>query len=440
MISGDFFIIDGVSVGKEIGYKTADGSFRPGLGAVPIGADGTPRQVSLAAALTDAPAAYVYTSAVFGAGNIHINGTVTPVYAIVHLSTVVGDVSPEALLHGELASVQADSEGVWSCDVQLPAVGLVYAWVNAELSIPAAMSTSVSIETGSGPVPPDPPGPEEPGPPVPEEPRAYTISTEFEAVANIINNNPSFSFNATVTGPMDLANVKLYAENVDMGGEILLPVTVTGKNGEYGMTAQWDNYGTPYTKFRAEGGTNDPAGMMTVNVVGYDATCLSGDTLITLADGTSRRLDELTGGELVLGGDMQPAHIVRLSRGLWSSRHTLYHFDGGIVIDETHEHRFYNADQGFWQKLKNWSIGDHARHLDGSMPELEAVEPVEERAEMFGLWVERGSYWANGLLSGDASANRALLADATVEQAADMAASLAERDLMQILGLEGLLP
>lgn len=426
MISGSYFIIDGVSVGKEIGYKNAEGNLRPGLGFVSIGADGTPRQVSLAAALTDAPAAYVYTSAAFGAGNIHINGTVTPVSAVVHLSVVNGDVSPEALLNGVLTSVQADNEGAWSCDVQLDAAGQVYAWVNSELSISAAMNTSVVIKTG--------PDPEDPDPPDPDEPRAYTISTDFEAVAEIINNNPNFNFNATITGPADLANVKLYAKSVDVGDEVLLPVTVTGENGEYGMTAQWSNAGTPYTQFRAEGGTDDPAGVMTVNVVDYNAVCLSGDTLITLADGTSRRLDELMGDELVLGGDMQPARILRIARGTYSPKHTLYHFEDGTVIDETHEHRFYDVDQGFWQKLKSWRMGDRARRLDGGTPALVAVEPVEDRAEMFGMWVDRGSYWANGLLSGDASANRPLLADATVEQAADMAASLAERDLLQILG------
>ena len=160
----------------------------------------------------------------------------------------------------------------------------------------------------------------------------------------------------------------------------------------------------------------------------------SGDTLITLADRTERRLDELTGTELALGGDMCPARILRLARGLWSPQHTLYHFDDETVIDETHEHRFFNVEQGFWQKLKNWRVGDHAKRLDGGAPALVSVEPKEERAEMFGIWVERGSYWANGLLSGDASANRPLLADATVEQAIDMAESLAEKDLMRILG------
>lgn len=190
----------------------------------------------------------------------------------------------------------------------------------------------------------------------------------------------------------------------------------------------------PATQFRIKAGTDVANSSLSVNVLVYKAECLSGDTLITLADRTERRLDELTGTEMVLGGDLHPARILRLARGLWSPQHTLYHFDDETVIDETHEHRFFNVEQGFWQKLKSWRVGDHAKRLDGGAPALVSVEPKEERAEMFGIWVERGSYWANGLLSGDASANRPLLADATVEQAIDMAESLAEKDLMRILG------
>lgn len=173
---------------------------------------------------------------------------------------------------------------------------------------------------------------------------------------------------------------------------------------------------------------------------GVDPVCLSGDTEITMADGSSRRLDKLAEGDLVMGGDGQPAKVLRLGRGVWNDRHTLYHFANGTVVDETHEHRFFNVTQGFWQKLKLWRIGDRAERHDGAYTALVDVERIRERAEMFGLWVERGSYWANGLLSGDASANLPLLENATAEQAADMAASLDERALLKIMGLEDMMP
>ena len=111
------------------------------------------------------------------------------------------------------------------------------------------------------------------------------------------------------------------------------------------------------------------------------------------------------------------------------------------MIDEIHDHRFYNCEAGFWQLLRLWHIGDHARRQDGAEVALVSVERVDEPAEMFGLWTASRDYWANGLLSGETAANQALLADARLEQAAEMMASLEERAILQLLGgLEDLLP
>lgn len=168
--------------------------------------------------------------------------------------------------------------------------------------------------------------------------------------------------------------------------------------------------------------------------------CLSGDTLITLADGGTRRLAEVRPGDLLLAGDGTATRVRRVARGRWNDHHTLYRFEDGTVIDEIHAHRFYNCEAGFWQLLERWNIGDHARRQDGAEVALVSVERVEEPAEMFGLWTESRDYWANGLLSGETAANQALLADATAEQAADMMASLEESAILQLLGVEEMLP
>ena len=177
-------------------------------------------------------------------------------------------------------------------------------------------------------------------------------------------------------------------------------------------------------------------GTFTIQNASVNPICLAGDTIITLADGTGKRLDALTAADMVLGGDGQSAKILRLARGRWNPYHTLYRFEDGTVIDEVHEHRFYNCEQGFWQKLKNWRVGEHARRIDGGTAALVDVERIEDRKEMFGLWVERDSYWANGLLSGDAEANLPLLENATAEHAVEMAASLPEREIAKLMGKE----
>lgn len=180
---------------------------------------------------------------------------------------------------------------------------------------------------------------------------------------------------------------------------------------------------------------------LTVSTLTYtDRVCLSGDTLITMADGSTKRLDAVQPGDYALAGNGSATKVIHVAHGDWNDHHTLYRFADGTVIDEIHDHRFFNVEQGFWQLLDHWNIGDHARRQDGSEVALVSVERVNEPAEMFGLWTESRDYWANGLLSGETAANQALLADATVEQVADMMASLDETAIAQMLKTKGLLP
>lgn len=431
-------MVDGVSVGQKFGYKDNNGNLLDGKNIVTIAEDKTPKATMLFAAITDTPIAYAFDKAIISAGDKQVTGTVMPVLTTVHLSVFPGELTAEALLSGEIGQAQSDDTGAWSCDVHLDENSIMYAWFILKLSYSDTASAHVSIN--KEPVKPDPgpdpkpdPDPDPKPDPDPDKPKAYTISSEFEATPSDNDNTTDFTFMATISGPADLTNIKLYVWDINTTEYALMPSSVSSSNDGYSLESLWDQIDPPYEKFKIQADTDDANGELTVTIDKYDAICLSGDTLITLADRTERRLDELTGTELVLSGDMCPARILRLARGMWSPSHTLYYFDDETVIDETHEHRFFNVEQGFWQKLKNWRVGDHAKRLDGDTPALVSVEPKEERAEMFGIWVERGSYWANGLLSGDASANRPLLANVTVEQAIDMAESLTEKDLMRIL-------
>lgn len=172
---------------------------------------------------------------------------------------------------------------------------------------------------------------------------------------------------------------------------------------------------------------------------GY-VSCLSADTLITMADGSQRRIDSINVGDIVMSEHGNPVGVYKTSRGYFNTYHKLYHFEDGTVIDETRDHRFYNTDQGFWQLLKLWNIGDHALKQNGEKVALVSVEQIDEEAEQFGIWTDSGSYYANGFLSGMAACNRQLLANATAEQIANMMMSTEDEHLVQIMGLEGILP
>ncbi len=162
--------------------------------------------------------------------------------------------------------------------------------------------------------------------------------------------------------------------------------------------------------------------------------CLSGDTPITMADGSTRPLRELRFGDQVLAGSGEATGVISVSRGRMHHYHTLYTFEDGTVIDESADHRFYNVDLGYWAWLKDWRIGDRARRVDGSTTALVSRERVDEPAECFGLWTESRDYWAGGLLSGETMANQRLLAEASAELAAEMLGSIEPEMIREMMG------
>lgn len=182
------------------------------------------------------------------------------------------------------------------------------------------------------------------------------------------------------------------------------------------------------------------SGTITAKAIYGGPVCLSGDTPILMADGSEKLLQDIVPGDLVKSSITDTTCVTRVMHGTDNPYHTKYYFEDGSVIDETHAHRFYNIEQGFWQRLGLWKIGEHAIRYDGAHIALVAKERIDEPARMFGLWTESCDYYANGLLSGDAGANKDLLSDATIEQAVAMAESLDERKLLDLLNLKGVLP
>lgn len=171
-----------------------------------------------------------------------------------------------------------------------------------------------------------------------------------------------------------------------------------------------------------------------------EVVCLSGDTNITMADRSTKRMDAVKVGDYVLSNGGTPTRVNRVGRGFYNDHHMIYRFDDETLIDETHTHRFYNVDQGFYQALEKWNIGDRAISQNGSYVSLVSVERIDERAEMFGIYTDSGTYYANGLLSGMAACNKSLLQNATAEQAVDMLLSVDEAIVLQLLGMEDVLP
>ena len=155
----------------------------------------------------------------------------------------------------------------------------------------------------------------------------------------------------------------------------------------------------------------------------YETVCLSGDTLITLADGSKKRLDQMTTGDEVLCQDgVTIVESLRIMPA--NSFYYIYHFEDGIDIKETSPHRFYNIEQDFSQKLSRWEIGEHALHEDGRHIALLSKERIVGEELKYGLYTKSGTYYANGLLSGPMFVNQPALAEASIVKVVNMVSSI----------------
>lgn len=415
-------MIHGIGQQAATRYKAPDGMVKQGSWMVADGRGGG-KQPGYVLGCYDAPYGVAYaTAALASTASYDLTGEVIPAVSTVYLSRAGYGATPEELEAGVIATVQSDDTGAWSYEGLEGFDGTLWAWIKVTGAVLDALDAGVSCD--------------------------MTVSiheTEDEVLQHVILGGIAPNEDAyptiTITGARPEAvtvYVSTYAPDDALTVEALTPQVISSaaaEAGNYSITfdGAWDQGYVVWCQSELPG--------LTASMTYTSQACLAGGTLITMADGSRKRLDEVRPGDLLLAGDGTTTRALRVARGRWNDYHTLYRFEDGAVIDEIHDHRFYNCEAGFWQLLRRWHIGDHARRQDGAEVALVSVERVDEPAEMFGLWTASRDYWANGLLSGETAANQALLADATAEQAAEMMASLEERAILQLLGgLEDLLP
>lgn len=136
--------------------------------------------------------------------------------------------------------------------------------------------------------------------------------------------------------------------------------------------------------------------------------CLTGDTLITLADGTEKRIDELSYEDKVLGYNPETKALVAQKVLYTDSKenksykeYDKWYLSDDSVIKTVHRHRFYNVERQAFVYMDEWNIGEHFKRLDGSTPSLVSHEKIVEKVKHYTLFTEYQNYFANGCLSGN---------------------------------------
>ena len=126
--------------------------------------------------------------------------------------------------------------------------------------------------------------------------------------------------------------------------------------------------------------------------------CVTGDTLVTLADGTQKRTDQITDTDLLLAWDFvsgryvsAPASIIE-NHGYGRNTVIKLTFEDGTVVKAVNVHGFFNADLNRWVDITENNahsfIGDHFTQMDGSSykaVKLVSVDVWEEYIEAWGI-------------------------------------------------------
>lgn len=163
-----------------------------------------------------------------------------------------------------------------------------------------------------------------------------------------------------------------------------------------------------------ENGSWDCTSMTTLTLTGditiKSATfeCLTGDTLITMHDGSQKQIKDIITGEKVLSYNpetmlLEPDVVIYSDGNLNKSycKYTIHTLSDGTEIKTVHRHRFYNVEKQAMVYMDEWNIGEHFIKIDGTTPYLVSSREVKEEINHYTIFTEHQNYFANGMLSGN---------------------------------------
>ena len=148
-------------------------------------------------------------------------------------------------------------------------------------------------------------------------------------------------------------------------------------------------------------------------------SCLLKGTLITMADGTYKPIEDIRVGDMVKGyyGDVKVISTDALEKPKYHNVLDIWIFSKGITIYSVHQHRFYNYDIckfAYLRKIKGeddptpeirqWEIGDRGLTQNAQIVKLlkhKIIKSLRKKFQHFTLTTEDGTYYANKLLSGN---------------------------------------
>lgn len=259
---------------------------------------------------------------------------------------------------------------------------------------------------------------------------SYDVYVDGELYENTTGGVTEYTATVKINGSCDAANcpIKLY-DGSDTNGTLLTTINENPSVGEVGtfsiksgsLYIQTHNY-TGVTGVWYQVNVNSETGdaiastshtevvPISSNVVikFVVMTCLTGDTLITLADGSSKRIDQLTLADKVLSYNpdtmlLEPDEITYTDSAEHKTHteYKIYTFEDGTTVKTVHRHRFYNVERQAMVYLDEWKLGEHAINIHGEIVALANEITCKTEIQHYTIFTKNQNYFANGLLSGN---------------------------------------
>lgn len=141
----------------------------------------------------------------------------------------------------------------------------------------------------------------------------------------------------------------------------------------------------------------------------YFSDCLEQDTLITMADGSTKRVADLWAGDKVLSLNpdtlqLEEDEVSDCDGGILKSHNLtdIWTFEDGTALKTVKPHQFYNVRTGRMEYIADFRIGDRVRKADGTETALVSHDLRRGLVYHNTLYTRKNNnYFANGILTGN---------------------------------------
>lgn len=152
-------------------------------------------------------------------------------------------------------------------------------------------------------------------------------------------------------------------------------------------------------------------------------TCLLAGTLILMANGTHRKIEDIRVGDLVRGyyGAVRVTACDTDMEKI-APFYDEWYFDNGNIIRTAYMHEFYNVTRGEYRYLKRyathedqdfdvgeWEIGDCGLDARGKIVQLLGHAHFMKECRHFTIYTEDNTYYADGLLCGNRKSKKIIM-------------------------------